>query len=359
MINQDRRTGIWGFFVVCRKEISLTARFNWIPGIIGTTNYCPFTTSTCHPKEESVRAYQKNTNNNIPMQKTLKHLQSFQLHTSKAVSTTFLPTSVRGSVLSGQFARFFGSTQEAPKSHFWLRAECKPHERRSILLPEHVEALIKGGHHVTVEKSTQRCVPDEEYEKIVGASNMVLLPPPHFWFHHQMKALSWIAVLRFALLHLQAPEFSWKSAPKDAVILGLKELPEEDTPLIHNHVYFAHVYKGQVGAESHLKRYSLLSLSLSLSLCVCVCDGAGSIRINTSRFISTCLLHYHNIGLSRVVASCGTWNFWSMTTALVWLLSATLLAGYKLLTSFFTFLNLFTPFNSTVRNVHRTSSNKC
>ena len=36
--------------------------------------------------------------------------------------------------------------------HFWLRAEQKPFEHRSLLLPEHVKELVKAGHKVTVEE---------------------------------------------------------------------------------------------------------------------------------------------------------------------------------------------------------------
>jgi hypothetical protein len=102
----------------------------------------------------------------------------------------------------------------------------------------------------------------------------------------------------------QVEEGSWKKAPRDAIILGLKELPEDvrgphntlhrtiihdlfidgyicvfiylcvralsswnlssprgcvvrhqDDPIKHKHVYFAHVFKGQKGAEKVLKRY--------------------------------------------------------------------------------------------------------
>lgn len=29
----------------------------------------------------------------------------------------------------------------------------------------------------------------------------------------------------------------------DAIIVGLKELPEGDFPLVHSHIFFAHIYK--------------------------------------------------------------------------------------------------------------------
>eukprot|EP01121_Diplochlamys_sp_Union-15-3_P010244 TRINITY_DN2859_c0_g2_i1.p1 TRINITY_DN2859_c0_g2~~TRINITY_DN2859_c0_g2_i1.p1 ORF type:complete len:367 (-),score=72.95 TRINITY_DN2859_c0_g2_i1:106-1206(-) len=108
--------------------------------------------------------------------------------------------------------------------HFWLRAESKPLERRTILPPQHVQRLITAGHKVTVEQSKQRCFDDDEYKHIKGVQ--------------------------------MAPEFSWeKDAPKDAIILGLKELPEQNTPLINDHVYFGHCYKNQAGWQDLLQRF--------------------------------------------------------------------------------------------------------
>ncbi|KAJ5760701.1 Saccharopine dehydrogenase [Penicillium odoratum] len=105
----------------------------------------------------------------------------------------------------------------------WLRAETKPAEARSALTPTTCKALIDAGYDVTVERSTQRIFDDEEFAKI-GAP--------------LVEEGSWV-----------------KDAPKDAVILGLKELPEEDFPLEHVHVTFAHCYKQQGGWENVLSRW--------------------------------------------------------------------------------------------------------
>ncbi|CAH1761880.1 1250_t:CDS:2, partial [Entrophospora sp. SA101] len=49
---------------------------------------------------------------------------------------------------------------------------------------------------------------------------------------------------------------TWKTAPSDAYIIGLKELPEnDDSPLSHTHIYFAHCYKNQSGWQNVLKRF--------------------------------------------------------------------------------------------------------
>ena len=39
------------------------------------------------------------------------------------------------------------------------------------------------------------------------------------------------------------PEGSWKFAPKDAIICGVKELPQSTEPIKHRHIYFAHAFK--------------------------------------------------------------------------------------------------------------------
>ena len=105
----------------------------------------------------------------------------------------------------------------------WLRHETKAHEQRVALTPEHAKALIEQGHTVIVEKSPNRVFQDSYYAQM--GCELV-------------------------------PANSWKTnAPEDATILGLKELEEEDFPLKHRHIFFAHAYKGQDGAEAILNRF--------------------------------------------------------------------------------------------------------
>ncbi|KAK3750547.1 hypothetical protein QZH41_011077, partial [Actinostola sp. cb2023] len=78
-------------------------------------------------------------------------------------------------------------------------------------------------HTVTVESSEQRTFKDEEYKCIPGVDIVAL--------------------------------GSWINAPKDAIIVGLKDLPVSDSPIIHRHVYFAHAYKHQSGCEQLLQRF--------------------------------------------------------------------------------------------------------
>jgi len=107
--------------------------------------------------------------------------------------------------------------------HFWLRAEVKELEKRTPILPEHAKELLDAGHKVTVEESSLRCVPSSEYAKI-GCKIVA--------------------------------EGSWRTAPEDAIVLGLKDLPEGTDVLDHRHVMFAHCYKNQRGWQEVLGRFS-------------------------------------------------------------------------------------------------------
>ena len=104
-----------------------------------------------------------------------------------------------------------------------LRSETKPLEHRSALTPTTAKALLDAGYNVHIEESSVRIFEDSEFEK-VGAKLV--------------------------------PTGSWPNAPRDHIIVGLKELPENDTfPLEHTHVQFAHCYKGQDGWEKVLGRF--------------------------------------------------------------------------------------------------------
>lgn len=106
--------------------------------------------------------------------------------------------------------------------HLWIRAEQRPNEERVGLTPEGAAALIAQGFRVTVEDSPARALPLAPY---------------------------------LAAGCQAAPYASWPGAPGDAVILGLKELPEDGTPLRHTHILFGHAYKGQPGGAALLARF--------------------------------------------------------------------------------------------------------
>ncbi len=107
-------------------------------------------------------------------------------------------------------------------THLWVRAEQRPNEERVGLTPDGAAALVKAGLRVSVEESSVRAIPIDGY--------------------------------RAAGCEIVA-ENLWPQAPRDAIIFGLKELPEDGTPLAHRHIMFGHAYKGQPAGRELLKRF--------------------------------------------------------------------------------------------------------
>lgn len=107
-------------------------------------------------------------------------------------------------------------------THLWVRAEQRENEERVGLTPEGCAALIDAGLRVTVEQSDVRALPIDGYRD-AGAQI--------------------------------APQNSWPDAPADAIIFGLKELPEDGTPLPHRHIMFGHAFKGQPAGQTLLQRF--------------------------------------------------------------------------------------------------------
>ncbi|RFU14428.1 saccharopine dehydrogenase [Rhodobacteraceae bacterium W635] len=107
-------------------------------------------------------------------------------------------------------------------THLWVRAEQRQNEARVGITPEGVRALIAAGLRVTVEHSSSRAPGLTGYAE-AGAE--------------------------------VAPENSWPGAPADAIIFGLKELPDDGTPLVHRHIMFGHAYKGQHSGRRLLDRF--------------------------------------------------------------------------------------------------------
>ena len=97
--------------------------------------------------------------------------------------------------------------------HLWLRAETKPNEQRTALTPDAAKVLMEHGIQVTLEASEVSAYKPSEYP-----SGVTLVPPG-----------SWVS-----------------EAPKDALIYGLKELPDSTEPLMHRHIMFGHCFKGQI-----------------------------------------------------------------------------------------------------------------
>ncbi len=104
-----------------------------------------------------------------------------------------------------------------------MRAEVRSTERRAPITPTDAGTLIASGAQVTVERSSQRVFDIEAY------------------------ATKGCRI---------ADTGSWVDAPADASIVGIKELPDEPAALRHTHIYFAHAYKGQDGAQELLTRFA-------------------------------------------------------------------------------------------------------
>jgi saccharopine dehydrogenase (NAD+, L-lysine forming) len=108
-------------------------------------------------------------------------------------------------------------------THLWVRSEQRPNEERVGITPEGASQLMALGIRVTVEQSSVRAVPLDGY---VAAGCEI------------------------------AAEHAWPDAPDDALIFGLKELPEDGTPLRHRHIMFGHAYKGQPAGRVLLDRFA-------------------------------------------------------------------------------------------------------
>ncbi|MEQ8254950.1 MAG: saccharopine dehydrogenase [Roseovarius confluentis] len=107
-------------------------------------------------------------------------------------------------------------------THLWLRAEQRDNEDRTGLTPDGVAILIAQGIEVSVEDSPDRIIPTDRYAD-AGATIV--------------------------------PQNSWPDAPRDAIIFGLKELPDDGTPLPHRHIMFGHAFKGQHSGRRLLDRF--------------------------------------------------------------------------------------------------------
>lgn len=89
--------------------------------------------------------------------------------------------------------------------------------------PQSAKALLDAGYIVRVERSTDRIYQDEEF----AAAGAELVEAG-----------------------------SWLKAPKEDIILGLKELPDEDISFPNPYIHFQHCFKKQSGWAQSLSRFS-------------------------------------------------------------------------------------------------------
>ena len=105
-------------------------------------------------------------------------------------------------------------------AHIWVRAEERPNEQRVGVTPDGVADLLRAGFQVTLEEDPSRAISLADYKGCRLAATG-----------------------------------SWRNAPKDAIIFGLKELPDDDSTLVHRHIMFGHAYKGQPDGARLLARF--------------------------------------------------------------------------------------------------------
>ena len=107
-------------------------------------------------------------------------------------------------------------------THLWVRAEQRANEQRVGLTPAGAKTLLENGVRVTIEDSPDRAIPTIAYQE---------------------------AGCQITTAH------SWPDAPSDAIIFGLKELPDDGTALHHRHIMFGHAFKGQHSGKLLLARF--------------------------------------------------------------------------------------------------------
>ena len=108
-------------------------------------------------------------------------------------------------------------------THLWVRAECRANEQRVGVTPAGVAQLVARGFRVTVEESPHRILPLHGFSQ-AGAEI--------------------------------APQGSWRDAPSEALVFGLKELPDDGSPIRHRHIMFGHAFKGQGAGKVLLQRFA-------------------------------------------------------------------------------------------------------
>ena len=105
----------------------------------------------------------------------------------------------------------------------WMRAELKAHEKRAPIAPADAARLIAAGYELYVEDDAGRAIPTADYQ----AAGCRIVPAG-----------------------------AWVTAPEDAWIIAVKEMPEaDDFPLSRRHIHFGHLYKDQAGWRDGLSRF--------------------------------------------------------------------------------------------------------
>ena len=104
----------------------------------------------------------------------------------------------------------------------YIRAECNNDEYRTPIIPIHVKILINNGFNIYIQASASRIYADSDYEK-QGAIITTKL-----WYDDLFK---------------------------EALIIGLKEIPNLDKLNNHTHLYFSHSFKNQSNSNIILNAF--------------------------------------------------------------------------------------------------------
>lgn len=150
--------------------------------------------------------------------------------------------------------------------HLWLRAETKKNERRTALTPTVGKKLLDLGRLFLL---TNKVLPQLQTYPLRQASKSRWRSA--LSAYSKTKTMSSMCIIPFLTTNRNTyPTIwpvqsvgcelvetgTWRTAPSDAYIFGLKELPENDTtPLPHAHIMFAHCYKQQAGWKDVLGRF--------------------------------------------------------------------------------------------------------
>ena len=107
-----------------------------------------------------------------------------------------------------------------------IRREYKTSEFRTPLIPSDCKKCMEFGIIIYVEKSTQRCIPDKEYEE----NGCIIIE-----------------------------DFTELGLPKtETLVIGLKELDYSNPKLLPwCHLYFTHIFKNQLGSEEIIEKLTI------------------------------------------------------------------------------------------------------
>ena len=104
----------------------------------------------------------------------------------------------------------------------YIRSEVDINEFRTPIVPMDIGILLSAGYKVFIESSTKRVYSDSKYRR----SGAIVTHKP--WYDEEFK---------------------------DALILGIKKIPNLEKLQRHTHIYFSHTYKNQIDSPLILAQF--------------------------------------------------------------------------------------------------------